>query len=193
MRHGTGLGLATVSGIVAQSGGEIAVESAPGQGATFRVQFPAAVPEHDGGDHPVAPTAGTPAAGTPTIAPSSRVRQRIVLVEDQDAVRHMTARMLTSDGFDVAQARSAEEAYRFLNDGRDVALVLTDVEMPGVGGGAIARSLERDDRRIPVLFMSGYTNDALLLRGAMPLNASFLAKPFTHELLRAAVRRALDG
>ena len=65
--------------------------------------------------------------------------------------------------------------------------------MPGIGGGSLARALERDDRRIPVLFMSGYTNDALLLRGALPLNASFLAKPFTHDSLRTAVRRAMNA
>jgi len=192
MGHGTGLGLATVAGIVAQSGGEIAVESAPGRGATFRVQLPAA-PDVD-----PALDARTSARQTPTPLDVAHVVEgarppRIVVVEDQDAVRQMTARMLTNDGYDVVQARSADEAQRILGDGSDVALILTDVEMPGVSGRTLARSLEHDDRRIPVLFMSGYTNDSLLLRGALPPNASFLAKPFTQEGLRTAVRKALVG
>jgi CheY-like chemotaxis protein len=99
--------------------------------------------------------------------------------------------MLAADGFEVAQARSADEALRILGDGAPVALVLTDVEMPGAGGRTLAGFLERDARRIPILFMSGYTNDSLLLRGALPPNASFLAKPFTQETLRSAVRKAL--
>jgi two-component system cell cycle sensor histidine kinase/response regulator CckA len=193
MGQGTGLGLATVAGIVEQSGGEVAVESAPGRGSIFRLQFPAAPSAGEPTLVPGTSAAPTPPMGIAAILPASPSSGRIVLVEDQDAVRQMTARMLAADGFEVAQARSAEEAYRFLTDGRDVALVLTDVEMPGIGGGALARSLERDDRRIPVLFMSGYTNDALLLRGALPLNASFLPKPFTLESLRLAVRRAIEG
>ena len=188
MGHGTGLGLAMVAGIAAQSNGEITVESAPGRGTTFRLQLPA-VDEPD--------TAAPPNASidTPTRAPVPRspsgARERIIVVEDQDAVRQMTARMLIAEGYDVSPARSVEEARRLLQDGKDVALVLTDVEMPGAGGRAVARLVEDDPRQIPVLFMSGYTNDSLLLRGALPPNASFLAKPFTQSSLRIALRKAL--
>ena len=188
MGHGTGLGLAMVAGIAAQSNGEITVESATGRGTTFRLQLPA-VDEPD--------TAAPPNASidTPTRAPVPRspsgARERIIVVEDQDAVRQMTARMLIAEGYDVSPARSVEEARRLLQDGKDVALVLTDVEMPGAGGRAVARLVEDDPRQIPVLFMSGYTNDSLLLRGALPPNASFLAKPFTQSSLRIALRKAL--
>ena len=82
---------------------------------------------------------------------------------------------------------------REIRDPRAAGLIVTDVEMPGMGGGALARLLVRDGQRIPVLFMSGYTNDSLLLRGALPENASFLAKPFTQDALRAAVQKALAG
>ena len=189
MGHGTGLGLATVAGIVEQSGGEIAVESSPGQGSTFRVRFPAVAA--DDSDSRAASHAAASSEGGTATPDAAAHRCRIVVVEDQDAVRQMTARMLLADGYEVVQARSAEDAPRTVNDGRDVALILTDVEMPGMGGGAMARLLERDDRRIPVLFMSGYTNDSLLRRGALPANASFLPKPFTQDALRAAVRSAM--
>ncbi|MEP7384066.1 MAG: ATP-binding protein, partial [Gemmatimonadota bacterium] len=189
MGHGTGLGLAMVAGIVAQSGGEISVESAPARGTTFRLQLPAL----DESAHAPLPIHRREALAGDSLPPAATgARQRIIVVEDQDAVRHMTARMLVAEGYDVSQARSADEAYRFLNDGKEVALVLTDVEMPGVSGRTLARTLEHDPRRIPVLFMSGYTNDSLLLRGALPPNASFLAKPFTHASLRVALRKALQ-
>ncbi|MCC6930506.1 MAG: response regulator [Gemmatimonadaceae bacterium] len=189
MGHGTGLGLATVAGIVEQSGGEIVVESAPGRGSIFRVRFPA-VAADDADPDAAARAAGTPASSE-AVSSDWDPRCRIVVVEDQDAVRQVTARMLMAEGYDVVQARSAEEALRTINDGQDVALIVTDVEMPGIGGGALARLLERGDRRIPVLFMSGYTNDSLLRRGALPANASFVPKPFTQEVLRSAVRSAI--
>lgn len=187
MGHGTGLGLAMVAGIAAQSNGDISVESAPGRGTTFRLRLPAV----DEGAAVLPPPRSEGDAATVGPRQSSGARLRILVVEDQDAVRQKTARMLMGDGYEVVQARSVEEARRVLADGSEVALVLTDVEMPGVGGRALARLLEQDPRRIPVLFMSGYTNDSLLLRGALPPNASFLAKPFSHASLRAALRKAL--
>ena len=189
--QGTGLGLATAAGIVAQSGGDISVASTPGHGTTFRLEFPAVA-------RPIVPapartdTVPTPWDGSRAIS-SSGERLRVLVVEDQDEVRHLTARMLTADGYDVVPVRSAEEALDVLGDGRDVALLLTDVEMPGASGRSLAGSLAHDDRRIPVLFMSGYSNDSLRLRGALPPNAAFLAKPFTHDSLRAAIRKALIG
>ncbi len=187
MGHGTGLGLAMVAGIAAQSNGDISVESAPGRGTTFRLRLPAVDETTD-----ALPPPRTESSATPTEQrANSGAKLRILVVEDQDAVRQKTARMLNGEGYEVVQARSVDEARRVLADGGDLALVLTDVEMPGVGGRALARMLEQDPRRIPVLFMSGYTNDSLLLRGALPPNASFLAKPFSHATLRVALRRAL--
>jgi len=179
--RGTGLGLATVYGIVNQSGGEIFVASAPGRGAKFaiylpRVEEPAAVASP-------AP-AGAPHRGTETI----------LLVEDEDAVRGLTRRCLETAGYTVLQASGAEEALaiaaRF--DGR-LHLLLTDVIMPGGSGPELSRRLAESRPGTRVLYVSGYADAAMASHVALDPGASFLPKPFTPETLARKVREILDA
>ncbi len=180
--RGTGLGLATVYGIVQQSGGSIEVESAPGQGTSFELRLP------------LATTAAAPVCER---VPDSRVRPgmgRILLVEDEDAVRSATRRMLERAGYTVSEARDAREALA-LAGAHAFDMLVTDVVMPGQSGPELhARLLSRQGGRkaIPVLFLSGYTNDSALRGGQLPPGARFLNKPFARATLLEQVREALD-
>jgi signal transduction histidine kinase len=165
--HGTGLGLATVYGIVAQSEGTITVRSAPGQGATFVVRFPATEKEYE---HAAIVSGG-----------ESRGRERILVVDDEAVVRELVAQLLRELGYDVAVAGSAREA-RALSGAFD--LLLTDVVMPETDGPELARSIDAHQ----VLFMSGYDQEAL-----QRTDAPFLQKPFGREELARVVRELLDA
>ena len=182
--HGTGLGLATVYGIVSQSGGHVAVQSAPGLGATFTVYFPrvaVSVPEQD------APAAITSAAG------ATSGSETILLVEDEDAVRDLTRRCLVGGGYTVIPAGSAEEAIDLAaeHDGH-IDLLLTDVVMPGASGPQLARRLLERRPDVRVLYVSGYTDAAMASEGILDSGVSFLQKPFTPEALSRKVRDILD-
>jgi signal transduction histidine kinase/ActR/RegA family two-component response regulator len=179
---GTGLGLAVVHGIVAQSGGHIDVQTAPGRGTTFRILLPQA-------EGPVPPPAaaraapGKPAGGTETV----------LLVEDEDAVRAFAARVLQTYGYQVLEARDGAEAQQVAaRDGRAPDLMVTDVVMPGLSGLELARRLGPARPGMKVLFMSGHTDDAITRRGVLSPEASFLHKPFTPEELAGKVREVLD-
>ena len=179
--RGTGLGLATVYGIVSQSGGHIFVDSAPGRGATFAVYLPRV-------EEPAAPSGTAPAGAL------HRGSETILLVEDEDAVRGLTRRCLEATGYTVLQASSAEEALEIASrfDGR-LDLLLTDVIMPGVSGPELsARLLERRPGT-RVLYVSGYTDAAMASHVALDAGASFLPKPFTPETLARKVREILDA
>ncbi|MEA2349347.1 MAG: two-component system, cell cycle sensor histidine kinase and response regulator CckA, partial [Thermoleophilaceae bacterium] len=174
---GTGLGLATVYGTVTQAGGHAEIESEPGSGTTVRVYLPVASgslpPEEqatvDGGN-------GGDGSGT------------ILLVEDEDAVRELTRRILAGSGFECLEATGAEEALRLYDENRDrVSLLLTDVVMPGMSGQELAERIAGAGSGPPVLFMSGYTDESVV-SGA---GGRMLRKPFTADALLRGVRDAL--
>ncbi len=179
--RGTGLGLATVYGIVSQSGGQIFVTSAPGRGAAFAIYLPRV-------SQRVAPS-GSVAAPAPR-----RGTETILLVEDEDAVRSLTRRCLESSGYTVLQAASAEEALEIADRfaGR-LDLLLTDVVMPGASGPELSRRLLERRPGTPVLYVSGYTDAAMASHVALDAGASFLQKPFTPETLSRKVREILDA
>jgi signal transduction histidine kinase/CheY-like chemotaxis protein len=175
--EGTGLGLSTVYGIVKQSRGDIAVESAPGAGSTFTITLPC-----------VAEAASPrPAPAAPGI---DRGMGTILLVEDDEAVRRLTARMLVRVGYFVLEAASGEEALSLAEAVESsVDLLLTDVVMPGLDGPTLAARLPT----LPVLFMSGYHDAAIRHRGAFSGDLPFLGKPFDLATLARRVGEAIEA
>ncbi|MCC6738187.1 MAG: response regulator [Planctomycetia bacterium] len=178
---GTGLGLPTVRTIVQQSGGHIGVESAPGLGATFRILLPRVDVPAAAAAPPDAPLAA--ASGTETI----------LLVEDEDVVRKSLSETLQSLGYTVLEARDGPEAIELLRGHMSkVQLLITDVVMPRMTGPELALQLERFGWTAPVLFISGYTDDAVSQAGLSAPVASFLQKPFTAGTLAARIREILS-
>jgi two-component system, cell cycle sensor histidine kinase and response regulator CckA len=177
----TGLGLATVYGIVAQSGGYIWVDSEPDQGTTFKICFPRVEPEDSITLEP-APTPGT-----------TRGSEKILLVEDEDAVRLVAARVLRNEGYTVVEARNGQDALGFLEEhGSSVDLVLTDVVMPDMGGLELAAQLRTSRPQLKLIYMSGYAEGDKLDPQFRPFDASFLQKPFSAIDLLVKVREVLD-
>ena len=178
--EGTGLGLATVYGIVRQSGGYIWVYSEPGQGTTFKIYLPLL----------------QEIATQPTSVPEpvlSSGGETIVVVEDETSVRSVMKRVLESAGYRVLEAGGASEAIEVLTTHPgQISLVLTDVVMPGVGGPELARRIQQRTPHLPVLFTSGYTDSEIARRGLLQPGAAFLQKPFTPAALVRAVRERLD-
>jgi two-component system, cell cycle sensor histidine kinase and response regulator CckA len=178
---GTGLGLATVYGIVKQSGGSVWVYSEPGKGTTFKIYLPTTDAPVREQSHALGPA---PADGVETI----------LLAEDEESLRTLTARMLSQRGYDVIVAETASDALRIAEQESDrIDLLLTDLVMPELSGRALAERIGRIAPRIPVLFMSGYSNDAVMRNGSLQLGAAFLEKPFTANKLAAKVRQTLDA
>ena len=177
--EGTGLGLATVYGIVAESGGEVSLRSAPGEGTTVLVRLPRAA------EGP----ADRPGTESHTAAGSGNGR-RVLLVEDEPAVRTLTARILRGAGYEVVEAPGGQEALAVGGDGVDV--LLTDLVMPGMSGKEVAETLRAQVAELPVLYMSGYTEDALLREGIRDDRIAVLEKPFTADGLLDALRRTLE-
>ncbi|MCC7110861.1 MAG: response regulator, partial [Deltaproteobacteria bacterium] len=182
MGTGTGLGLSMVYGFVQQSGGAITAHSKPGAGTTFEIYLPLVAAEAPA----TAPT--TPSS----VAPAAR-GELVLVVDDAPQVRAIAARALRGMGYSVLEAHGGAEALRVFDEHRsDIALVLTDVAMPGMSGRALADALHALARTLPVLFMSGYAEDAVLREGPQAARERFLAKPFTPDRLAAAVRALLD-
>jgi CheY-like chemotaxis protein len=178
--QGTGLGLASVYGVVKQSGGYIWVESALGRGTTLTIDLPQMV------------TSVPPAMAS--AAPSAAVggSETILVVDDQVMVRMWVARSLRELGYSTVEAKDGFEALDKLADGRVVNLVVSDVTMPGMDGPALRTRLAELRPDLPVIFMSGFAKDDLVHRGAIDAGTPLLHKPFTQVALGVSVREALN-
>ncbi len=179
--EGTGLGLATVYGIVMAVGGYIGVYSEVGVGTTFKVLLPAEPPATPPG----------PAEEPPVLAP--RGTETVLLVEDEDAVRRLARVALAAQGYTVLEAQTAADAARLAEaHPGPVHLLLTDVVMPEMGGRAVADAVRARRPGVKVLYMSGYTDDAVVRHGVLAATDAFLQKPFTPLSLARKVRNVLD-
>ncbi len=180
---GTGLGLATVYGIVKQSGGYIEVFSEPGAGATFEIYLPRA-------ERAVRSSKSHPGEARP----APRGSETILLVEDDDAVRALSRLILRQSGYTVLEARTAQEARdAAFRRAEPIQLLVTDVVMPELGGRELTERLLIVHPEMRVLFVSGYTDDAIVRRGVSEEEVNFLQKPFTPLALASKVREILDS
>ena len=184
--RGTGLGLATVLGIVQQSGGWIAFTSEPGRGTTFKIYLPLTV-----GDEP---SDARPAAVRRRSTSSVRGNETLLLVEDDDALRVMLRTVLQKHGYRVLEASNGREALGLCETARHpIDLVLTDVVMPQMGGWEFASKLEEVRPGLKVLFMSGYTDGAIVHHGVLDPGVAFVQKPVAPNILVEKVRELLSA
>ncbi|MFA7008964.1 MAG: PAS domain S-box protein [Elusimicrobiales bacterium] len=183
---GTGLGLSTVFGIIKQSGGDIEVESTAGGGTTFRIYLPyieVAVQDKD-----------TVKDGYKDNAALARGTETVLLVEDEESLRRLGERLLRLNGYTVISAADGKEALEAAErHGKPVDLLLTDVVMPGMSGRELSMELARRKLIGWTLFMSGYTDDAIVQHGVLDPGIAFIYKPFTVEALSLKLREVLDG
>jgi CheY-like chemotaxis protein len=178
---GTGLGLATVYGIVTQCGGHIEVASTLGSGSVFQILIPVACVE-----------------ARPLVEPVSEARARghetVLLVEDEPAVRSLAREALVTHGYSVVEASGPAEALELaqaLNG--SLCLLVTDVVMPGMGGLELSHRMRARKPGLKVLFVSGYTDDAMVRHGILTSEVDFLQKPFGASTLARKVRQVLDS
>jgi PAS domain S-box-containing protein len=178
---GTGLGLAMVLGIVEQSGGHIHVYSEPGAGSSFKIYFPAV-------DDP------TPERNDMDESGELRGAETILIVEDEEMVRRLSVRSLQMHGYIVLTAVDGQDALRVIDAHEGaVDLLLTDVVMPNMSGPELARALQQRFPGLKVLFMSGYTDDAVVRHGLLQAEVSFIQKPYTPRGLAQRIRQVLDA
>jgi two-component system CheB/CheR fusion protein len=180
---GTGLGLATVFGIVEQSGAKINFSSAVGHGTSFRIYFPR-----------VEEAAATPDRPLGALSAVPRGSEVILLAEDEDTVRRLTRTFLANWGYQVLEARNGSEGVALCrNHQGPIHLLLTDILMPEMGGRELAEQASLLHPEIKLLLMSGYTDDVLIMEGIKAQGIPFLQKPFTLQELGRTVRDVLDG
>jgi two-component system cell cycle sensor histidine kinase/response regulator CckA len=179
---GTGLGLSTVYGIVKQSGGNIWVYSEPGQGTTFKIFFPRV-------EEPAQVLVGK-------AAPPLRTEgtETLLLVEDSEAVRKLARDVLRARGYSILEARTGKEAIEVASAHKGpFDLLLTDIVMPEMSGRALATYLSAARPGLKVVYISGYSEDAVVHHGVLDRGTPFLSKPFTPYDLARKVREVLDG
>jgi signal transduction histidine kinase/ActR/RegA family two-component response regulator len=177
---GTGLGLATVYGIVKQSGGHVTVYSEPGQGTAFKVYFPAT-------------SAGKKPDREPAATPYRAHGETLLVVEDENDLRNMIVRALRRREYNVLEARTGEEALELVEkDGCKVQLLITDIVMPGMRGTEAAQRLVALLPDLRTLYMSGYTDNAMFHQKLLETGTLFLQKPFTIAALEEKVQKALE-
>jgi CheY-like chemotaxis protein len=179
---GTGLGLATIYGIIKQSGGEITVYSEPGQGTTFKIYLPASAIAC--GDRAAPKPRPVTCGGTETI----------LLAEDEENVRNLASTALRAHGYTVLEARNGSEALSLSEQyQKPIDLLVTDVVMPQISGRVLAEQLTALRPTLKVLFMSGYMDDVVVRHGVLAAEVEFLPKPFSPSALVAKVREVLDA
>jgi two-component system, cell cycle sensor histidine kinase and response regulator CckA len=177
---GTGLGLATVHGIVMRSGGSVNVYSEVGRGTSFKVYFPRA-------------DAAEMVVDVPPPVPRTHVgAQTVLVVEDADGLRELARRLLQRQGYTVLIAANADEAIRLFEENASIDLLLTDVVMPGASGPELTRRLIEVRPELKVVYMSGYTEEAIVQHGVLNPGVAFLHKPFTSQTLGRKIREVLD-
>jgi PAS domain S-box-containing protein len=180
--RGTGLGLATVYGIVKQCGGDIWVYSEPGAGTTFKIYLPRVAPA----------ASGAPSAAPVPVPEALGGTETILIVEDEDALRSLAQRALERQGYTVLTAPNGTVALELAANHRGpIELVISDVVMPGMGGRPLVEKLQRRYPGLRVLFTSGYTTDEIVRRGVMTSETPFLPKPFGIAELGRKVREVL--
>jgi CheY-like chemotaxis protein len=176
---GTGLGLATSYGIVKQAGGHIGVYSEVGIGTTFRVYLPRAGPERVSAQ----PVELARLGGTETI----------LVVEDEESVRRIAARTLSSQGYRVLEAPRGEDAFRIAaSHPEPIHLLITDVVLPGMSGREVADRLKALRPEVRTLFVSGYAGDGVVRQRLLDRSVAFLQKPYTRASLGRKVRQVFD-
>jgi CheY-like chemotaxis protein len=177
---GTGLGLATAYGIIKQSGGHIWVYSEPGRGSVFKVYLPRVQ----------APNVAEAASIRPAAAEGRG--ESVLLLEDDERVRATVERLLAGRGYQVAAAASLDDAIGRIEGGARFHLLVSDVVMPGASGPVAAARLVERCPGMRVLFMSGFSDQAVVSAGLLLEGAEFIQKPFLPEALAAKVREILD-